>query len=349
MSHPFTSQRRALIIYSLIWVFIALLNGVFLRFSKEFSLSISITEALLGSILFGLLGLIIWYPTRYIPFRREVPVYSISAHVAAGLIVILAWLFITVGILRFIFISDEEYIIYLTSSLFLRGLVGVMLYLFMVLIYYLVSYARSLSERAHAEEKLRTLVRESELNLLKSQINPHFLFNSLNSISSLIMSNPDEARDMIIRLSDFLRYSLKHRENEFVSIDEEIGRMNDYLLIERIRFGDKLKYELNISEKCKNVKVPTMIMQPLIENAIKHGVYESIEPVLVVFTCDVKHGFLHLELWNDFDPASPSRPGTGVGLQNVFERIRLAYNEKGSVTKSVKDGVFTVTLLIPIT
>lgn len=348
MSHPFTS-RKALVIYSLIWLFLAFLYAAFLRFNQEFSISISISEALMGSITFGLLGLIIWYPTRYIPFRKEAPIYSISAHFAAGLIVILAWLFITVGILGIVFESEQDYSIYLTSSLFLRGLVGIMLYLVMVLIYYLVSYARSLRERAQAEEKLRTLVKESELNLLKSQINPHFLFNSLNSISSLIMSNPEEARDMIIRLSDFLRYSLKHRESEFVSIEEEIRRMNDYLLIEKIRFGDKLQYKLNTSEHCKNLQVPTMIMQPLIENAIKHGVYESLEPVSVEFSCDVKHGFIHLELWNDFDPDIPSKSGTGVGLQNVSERIRLAYDGKGSVTKDVKDGVFKITLLIPIT
>jgi sensor histidine kinase YesM len=348
MSHPFTSQRRALIIYSLVWVFIAALDASFLRFNREFSLSISITEALIGTVFFGLMGLIIWYPTRYIPYRSDAPIYSISAHIAAGVIVILAWLFITVGILGAIFVSEEGYQTYLTSSLFLRGLVGVILYLVLVLIYYLVSYARSLRERAQAEEKLRTLVKESELNMLKSQINPHFLFNSLNSISSLIVTNPDEAREMIVRLSDFLRYSLKHRENEYVSIEEEIGRMNDYLSVERIRFGDKLKYELHVSEKYKKLKVPTMIMQPLIENAIKHGVYESLEPVSVEFNCDIKDGFLKLELKNDFDPETPSKPGTGVGLQNVSERIQLAYDGQGRVNRSVKDGVFKVTLHIPL-
>jgi two-component system LytT family sensor kinase len=348
MSHPFTSQRRALIIYSLIWVVIAIIYAIFLRFNKEFSLTVAFSDALLGSILFGLLGLIIWYPIRYIPFRKEAPIYSISAHVAAGLIVILAWLFISVGILGAIFSTDEKYRVYLSSSLYLRGIVGVMLYLVMVLIYYLVSYARTLRERGQAEEKLRTLVKESELNLLKSQINPHFLFNSLNSISSLIMSSPEEAREMIVRLSDFLRYSLKHRENEFVSIEEEIGRMNDYLLIERIRFGDKLSYRLDTSEECKNLKVPTMIMQPLIENAIKHGVYESLEPVSVEFKCKVKKDLLKLELTNNFDPESPSKSGTGVGLQNVSERIRLTYDGEGSVIQSSKNGVFTVILYIPL-
>ena len=98
--------------------------------------------------------------------------------------------------------------------------------------------------------KIRNLVRDTELNMLKSQINPHFLFNSLNSIASLTMSNPDEARDMIIRLSDFLRYSLKHSENEYVPLKEELGHMKDYLAIEKVRFGEKLVYEFNIGEEC---------------------------------------------------------------------------------------------------
>lgn len=347
MSHPITSQRKALIIYSLVWLLIALINTIIFRFNLGFSITVSIAEALTGSILFGLFGLIIWYPTRYIPFRKDAPIYSISAQVMAGLVIILAWILLSIGLLSAFFGSNEAYSEYLSSSIYWRAFIGVMVYLVMVLIYYLVSYARSLRERAQSEEKLRTLVKESELNMLKSQINPHFLFNSLNSISSLIMSNPDEAREMIVRLADFLRYSLKHRENEFVTLEEEIGRMKDYLAIEQIRFGDRLKYQLNTSDRCAKIKVPTMIMQPLVENAIKHGVYESIEPVSIDFSCTIIEGFLKLEMRNDFDPDQPPQRGTGVGLQNVSERIRLAYDGKGRMTRSVQDGVFQVSLYIP--
>jgi len=347
MSHPFTTQRKSLIIYSLVWLIIAAIYTVVLVFKKEFSLTISLTEAFLSNITYGLLGLIIWYPTNYIPFKKEVPVYSISAHIAAGLIIIFTWLFATNGLLSALFGSDPIYNNYIQTSFFWRGFVGGMIYLVLVLIYYLIAYARSLREKAQNEEKLRTLVKESELNMLKSQINPHFLFNSLNSISSLIISNPDEAREMIIRLSEFLRYSLKHRENEFVTLDEEIGRMKDYLAIEKIRFGDRLEYKLGTHGSCGKQRVPTMIMQPLVENAIKHGVYESLEPVYVEFSCSIEEGLLVLLLKNNFDPDQPARPGTGVGLQNVSERIRLAYDGKGRMSKRVLDGVFIVTLYIP--
>jgi len=348
MSHPFTSQRRTIIIYSILWLFVAVINAVLLRFSLNFSLAVSLAESFLESILFGLFGLILWYPIRYIPFRKNAPVYSVMTHVLAGMLLVFTWLFLTVGVLGAIFSQNEEYNSYLENSLFWRGFVGLMFYLVMVLVYYLVSYSRSLRERAQAEEKLRTLVKESELNMLKSQINPHFLFNSLNSISSLINKNPEEAREMIIRLSDFLRYSLKHRENKFVTLEEEIVRMKDYLSIEKVRFGDKLKYELNLGEKCGDVKVPTMILQPLVENAIKHGVYESLEPVSITFMCAHHQDYLKLQLINDYDPDQPVRKGTGVGLQNVSERLRLAYDGRAGITRSAEHGIFEITMIIPI-
>jgi two-component system, LytTR family, sensor kinase len=348
MSHPFTSQRKALFIYSFIWLLVALLNAAILQFNLGFSIRIALTEGILGSTLFGLLGLIIWYPTTYIPVRKETPVYSVLAHMAAGVIIIVLWLSVTVGVLRALFSEDAAYVEYLSASVFMRAFTGVMVYLVLVLIYYLVSYARSLKDRARAEQKLRTLVRESELNMLKSQINPHFLFNSLNSISSLIMTNPEEAREMVVRLSDLLRYSLKHRESEFVSLSEELIRMKDYLSIEKIRFGDKLHYQLNAGRDCKQIRVPTMILQPLIENAIKHGVYESLEPVSIEFNCSIANGFLKMELKNDYDPDQPSQRGTGVGLQNVSDRIRLAYEGKGAVSIGSSNGIFVVTLSVPI-
>jgi LytS/YehU family sensor histidine kinase len=161
------------------------------------------------------------------------------------------------------------------------------------------------------------------------------------------MSNPDEAREMIIRLSDFLRYSLKHRENEYVPLSEELGRMKDYLAIEKIRFGDKLLYEFEINKACEEFKVPTMIFQPLFENAIRHSVYESVDPITIKFTCQPDETHMRAQISNDYDPGIPSRKGTGVGLENVKQRIALAYKEKGFVHWSGKEGIFTVTILFP--
>jgi sensor histidine kinase YesM len=347
MSHPITGNRRSILIYSLVWLVVAATQGVLYYYIFEFPVPVVIVDAIFSSVLFGFMGLLAWYPTRYIPFQRQTPIYSLLAHVVAGIVVLGSWVLISVAMLNAIFSHQEVYLDFLNQTVAWRAMLGGLIYLVLVLIYYLVSNSQKLQERAQQEERLKGLVREAELNMLKSQINPHFLFNSLNSISSLTMSNPEEAREMIIRLSDFLRYSLKHRENEYVPLSEELGRMKDYLAIEKIRFGEKLLYEFDINEACEEFPVPTMIFQPLFENAIRHSVYESVDPVTVRFSCIPHEGFMRAVVSNDYDPDIPSRRGTGVGLQNVRQRIALAYKDKGSVQWSGNDGVFTVTILFP--
>jgi len=315
---------------------------------QDFKGFIVVTEALVSSILFGMMGLLAWYPTRYIPFQRHTPVYSLIAHVVAGLMVIIAWLLITYGLLSVFFQNQAGYIEFLNRSLVWRAILGGLIYLVMVLIYYLASYGEKLRERMQQEERLKSLVRDAELNVLKSQINPHFLFNSLNSISSLTLSNPEEARDMIIRLSDLLRYSLKHRENEYVPLKDEVGRIKDYLAIEKIRFGEKLLYTFKLSHECEEFPVPTMIYQPLFENAIRHGVYESVEPVTIRFECHPDQEYLTTTVINNYDPEVPSNRGTGVGLQHVKQRIELAYDGKGLVKWKGEDGEFVVSLFFPL-
>lgn len=334
-------------IYSLVWTVVAVTQGVLYYYVFDFPLSVVIVDPLVSSFLFGFTGLLAWYPTRYIPFQRQSPLYSILAHVVAGIVVLGAWVLLSIALLNAIFSKQELYIDFLNQTIAWRIPLGSLIYLVLVLIYYLVTNSQKLQERTQQEERLKGLVRDAELNMLKAQINPHFLFNSLNSISSLTMSNPDEAREMIIRLSDFLRYSLKHRENEYVPLREELGRMKDYLAIEKIRFGEKLLYEFEISKACEEFKVPTMIFQPLFENAIRHSVYESVDPITIKFTCQPDETHMRAQISNDYDPGIPSRKGTGVGLENVKQRIALAYKEKGFVHWSGNDGIFTVTILFP--
>lgn len=347
MGHPITGNRRSVVIYSIVWLIISVLHGLMLWYFKDFKGIIVAAEAFISSFLFGLIGLLAWYPTRYIPFQKHTPIYSLIAHIVAGIVVILAWLLATYAFLSVVFQSETQYIEYLNRSMAWRAILGGLIYLVLVLIYYLVASGEKLRERMQQEERLKNLVRDAELNILKSQINPHFLFNSLNSISSLTLSNPAEARDMIIRLSDLLRYSLKHRENEFVPLKEEIIRIKDYLAIEKIRFGEKLFFEFNLSPECEDFPVPTMIFQPLFENAIRHGVYESMEPVTILFDCHPEGDCLHTTIINNYDPEAPSSRGTGVGLQNVRQRIELFYEGKGRVKWENENGRFEVTIFFP--
>jgi LytS/YehU family sensor histidine kinase len=197
------------------------------------------------------------------------------------------------------------------------------------------------------EARLNELLKESELNMLRSQINPHFLFNSLNSISSLTISNPEKAREMLIKLSDFLRYSVSTNATGFTSLEKEMTNIQRYLEIEKVRFGDKLEFEFKLESNCKHHQIPAMLLQPLFENAIKHGVYESTEQVKIEMDCRFENGCLDIILVNDFEPGVRARKGAGVGLKNIRERLKLLYKSDTLLKTSVTGNKYAVILCLP--
>ena len=183
--------------------------------------------------------------------------------------------------------------------------------------------------------------------MLKSQINPHFLFNSLSSISSLTITDPGKAQEMVVKLSEFLRYSVSSNINTFTTLEKEMQNIHRYLEIEKIRFGDKLVFEFTMEPGFSTRNVPVMILQPLYENAIKHGVYESTEPVKVITDCKTFTDYFEIRISNDFDPSAPARKGAGIGLKNIRERLKLMYRNDSLLKTFVLNNVFRVVLTIP--
>ncbi len=222
---------------------------------------------------------------------------------------------------------------------------GVFIYLLVILTYFLFVSLTNLSEKNAREAKLESLVKETELKMLRSQINPHFLFNSLNSISSLTITDPEKARDMVIKLSEFMRYALSKKDEQPVSLRSELENLRLYLDIEKVRFGDRLSTEENIDEKCLEIKMPVMLLQPLYENAVKHGVYESTESVRIITQAKIIDGYIEITISNNYDPAPSSRRGTGTGLLNVARRLELFYGNKASIKTTKENGIYTVTLV----
>jgi two-component system LytT family sensor kinase len=209
------------------------------------------------------------------------------------------------------------------------------------------------------EEQGRLLL-EARLDALQRQINPHFLFNTLNSITSLVRSQPELAREMIVKLANILRVLLKDRE-AFVPFSEELAFTENYLDIEVVRFGEKLKVVKEIAEDTLHVVVPGMVLQPLIENSIKHGLEPRISGGTVTLRSKItSEGMLMVEVEDDGvgmaperDEASPVsglvRPGTGIGMRNVRERMEVLYGRLASVETNSRPGRGTrVTLLMPI-
>ena len=209
------------------------------------------------------------------------------------------------------------------------------------------------------EEQGRLLL-EARLDALQRQINPHFLFNTLNSIASLVRSQPELSREMIVKLANILRVLLKDRE-AFVPFSEELAFTDDYLDIEVVRFGEKLKVVKEIADDTLHIVVPGMVLQPLIENSIKHGLEPRISGGTVTVRSRITpEGMLRVEVEDDGVGMAPerttpspvsglARQGTGIGMRNVRERMEVLYGDLASLEINSRPGRGTkVTLLMPI-
>jgi two-component system, LytTR family, sensor kinase len=345
--NPILKNRNYLFVYLLAWVVISSIQASILVLYFNMDLDIAVVDSIVFNSLFFAFGLVIWYPVRYIPLSKRNTYHILLNHVALGILVITTWISSGFFILKSLFNNDEDVIQSILVSMPYRTISGVLLFILLLLVYYLIVYSKNLKDKIRNEANLQTLVREAELNMLKSQINPHFLFNSLNSISSLTMRDPSLAREMIIRLSEYLRYSLRHSEIERISLRDEVENIRRYLGIEKIRFGKRLIFSINMDAETENWLVPAMILQPLFENAVKHGVYESTEPIHIEMRSEIDNHLLVIHISNNFDRESPGRAGAGIGLKNIKDRLRLIYDREDLLSCSKSDDLFIVKLHMP--
>jgi len=334
--------------YMLICIIFGMVQASIEFFIFGTSLDFALADSIVYNFLFFILGIAIWFPVRYMSFSEKRIMPSILNHLLLGGVMLAIWIVSGYLIIKLVIGGDSLSLQFLEQSMPYRSVLGALIFVLMILLYYLMVYSENLKQKINNEASLKTLVREAELNALKAQINPHFLFNSLNSISSLTIRDPAKARRMIIELSDFLRYSLKHKEVEETSLEEEIQNITRYLEIEKIRFEGRLIFEMDVPEACTKLRLPNMILQPLFENAIKHGVYESLEPVTIRMKSECDFGFLILTISNNFDPGIAPRKGNGIGLKNISSRLKLIYGKDGLIETSGTSQVFKVILSIPI-
>lgn len=347
MSNPILERIKHVYIYLIVWFIIAVIQVLLIIFATDLKLYVAIADSLVFNILYAFLAVTIWYPIRYSNPEGRLSFRIALTYLIVGVVIITGWLYLGYMILKVTLVNHEAYFQFLNDSFVARLATGILYYGVTLLIYHLFIYGKELEAKKLTETNLSLLVKESELNVLRSQLNPHFLFNSLNSISSLTISDPDTAREMIIKLSEFLRYALRHGEREKTKFAEEIKNIELYLQIEKIRFGDRLVFEKDISEPCEQGLIPNMILQPLFENAVKHGVYESTEPITIRMQCKGGQKALHIEISNNFDPKQVSRKGAGIGLKNVRNRLMLIYGRDDLINVDKTGNVFRVQLIIP--
>ncbi len=347
MVNPILRKLRYLRNYLIIWALIIIAHILILHLFYQVEVLIAAVDSLIFNSLFCGLGLVCWYPVKYSNIDSQNFVTILTNHFAAAVLAIGLWLFFGEYILDKSFSKATEYQEFLHSSLPWRFVVGILYYLLIVLFYYMILYYNNLQERITQEVALKSLVQQAELKSLKAQINPHFIFNGLNSISALTITNPEMAQEMVIKLSGFLRYSINQDGNQKTTFDEELRNIDRYLDIEKIRFGDRLHFDKRTSYECLQKKLPNLILQPLFENVIKHGVHESIDEITVKLTSYCENGLLHITVSNNYDPESVVKRGDGIGLRNIRERLQLSYQRTDLLTIDQTENYFEVKLKIP--
>ena len=348
MKNPFLVSRTNTITYIAAWILIASIHAVVLWLAAGQELRMAISDSITYNLLFAGIALGLWYSIRYYDFTKAGIMDRLWNHLLISMFVLGVWLGLGFIILSNLWTNQPIYQQFLTGSLPWRGIAGFFYYSLIIMIYYLYINGEDRKARISKESTLRLQVKEAEIDRLKSQINPHFLFNSLNSVSSLITTQPEQAREMLVRLSGFLRYSLENRHNNLTPLASEIENIRYYLEIEKVRFGKRLQFDFIVPEECLKMTIPHMILQPLVENSIKHGVYESTEPVKIQLKAScIQQEKLVVEISNDFDPEAPPRKGKGIGLINTQNRLLLAYNCDNCLEVQRTENRFTIKMTIP--
>lgn len=228
-------------------------------------------------------------------------------------------------------------------------------FLFSALIITLISamgwvwyFFREQNEAQSRKTDSEKLAREAELSKLRQQLQPHFLFNSLNSISALAGTKPEEARRMIQQLSDFLRGTLKKDDQQLVCLSEELQHLQLYLEIEKVRFGHRLHTEVTQTTETESTVLPSLLLQPIVENAIKFGLYDTVGVITIRISARVENNMLILDVENPFDPETTTpRHGTGFGLTSVQRRLYLLYARNDLLTTRQHENIFTTEIKIP--
>ena len=281
-----------------------------------------------------------WYTCRSLPLETTAPWKIFSSHLLAAIFVSA----IVPGAMRLVPLMMGQLLPDLGPRFHavLPGLSGLVFFVYLLSV--ALHYAMLSLETSKQAELLS---REAELKALKAQVNPHFLFNCLNSISALTSTDPTKAREMCIRLSEFLRTSLRLGERTTIPFAEELTLTRTYLEVEQVRFGSKLRVVQDFEAACADCEVPPLLVQPLVENAIKHGIATLVEGGEISIVGRRLPKFVSIVVENPFDPDAPATRRNGFGLISVQNRLRARYGNSARMDIQVENERYRVALTVP--
>ena len=308
--HPILSTRGRLGIYLLAWSVLAILLALLVLQPGRAGLDDALLLAVPPTMAYAFVCLAAWYPVRAMPLQRARTGALLATHAFASVALSAVWVMV-IGTWANVLAMPLS--INRIAAFFVTG---ALLYLLSVAFHYLLA-------GLERELEVRMLARDAELKALKAQLDPHFLFNSLNSISSLCGSNPASARTLTTLLAEYLRKSLRLGSAEAISLSEELELVSSYLAIERVRFGDRLEVAQDIEEGVRGARVPPLLLQPLVENAVKHGVAHLLEGGVVHIEARREDERVRIEVANRCDPDRPAQRGESIGLANTRRRLEM--------------------------
>ncbi|MDI3322573.1 sensor histidine kinase [Pinibacter soli] len=331
-------------ILAVCWCIWGILHAIIIQ-KMGFALKIGILDSCItNTLLVG--GFMIVNNTfqYYLPQKEKLWYLIVFCAALTGILVLIDYL-----ILLAIFRNDASFREFFQSSVPVRmGVIAVMLG-WQSLLTILLNTLKEQKLRDDRKNEIEKLAKDAELFKLRQQLQPHFLFNSLNSINALIGIKPQQARTMIEQLSDFLRGSIKKEDQQWTTLSEELDYLQLYLDIEKVRFGYRLNTVVTCDENTGKLQLPPMVLQPIVENAIKFGLYDTMGEVTISITANKdENGYLSVSVQNPFDPetAYPKR-GTGFGLSSVQRRLFLLFSIKDLLTTNATDHQFITTIKIP--
>ena len=346
--HPILGRLRQLGLYLLAWVPLAGILVYLLGRSRDLSWAEAALIAVPLCVVYAFLCLAAWYPCRATPIEQSSFVRLLLTHFTAAVLVSTLWIQVAkglaTGVARWGFAGLDQRLAQFTPLLWVTG---VLLYALSVTFYYVVLAQQASQEAQERALEARVLARDAELKALRAQVNPHFLFNCLHSISALTSVDAAKAREMCILLADFLRTTLRVGGLEAITLEEELALIRGYLAIEKVRFGARVKMEENVENEALGLLLPPLLLQPLVENAIRHGIANLPEGGVIGLSVHRKQNDVSIVVENSFDPDTPSALKTGLGLDNVRRRLSTRYGDDASVSAGVNGNRFVVKLRLP--
>jgi two-component system sensor histidine kinase AlgZ len=347
--HPILSQFRRLATYLVAWIPVAALLAYLLAALSGLTRNEAVLLALPLSVVYAFVCLSAYYQCRVAPVDTSSDLRLITAHLSGAVVGTVIWLIVAKVLvieldqLRPFHGIAERF----TGAVPVLSGTGILLYLLSVTSYY-VYIAVTASHEAEARAIVaQVLARDAELKALKAQVNPHFLFNSLNSISALTSSDPAKAREMCILLGDFLRRTLGLGAKTAIPLEEELSLIHSFVAVEKIRFGARLNMQEDVDRSSLGFSVPPLLLQPLVENAVVHGVANLVDGGWIRLDVNDVDGLLSVVVENEFDPEAPARHRNGVGLANVRQRLETRYGKRASMEVTADSGRFRVAISLP--